>query len=436
MNKASPSERHGPKDWTLLASELRHGLKALMLHKLRSLLTMMGVVFGVASVIAMLAVGEGANLEALRRIRQLGSQNIILSSVRPFQESTGDQQAIGSASFYGLTYDDLTRIRSSIPYVGKTLRVKADRQEASLGLLQHEYRIVGVEPAWFDMFAQQIVLGRSLDDEDMATGADVCVVTGTAAQTLLAGRRRLGEKVRIARKYYEVVGIVTSSGSASAGGIETPNQADDIYIPLSTFTRRFGDFRTRFMSGGQFRSNVELDQIIVEVTDDSKVEAVAESIDYLLARFHKLEDYAISVPLTLLRQAEATKRTFNIVLGSIAGISLLVGGIGIMNIMLASVTERTREIGIRRAIGAKRRQIIRQFLIETTSLSMIGGGIGIALGMSMAAMIEYYAQMPTYVRTWSVLLSMGISVAVGISFGLYPAVRAARLDPITALRHE
>jgi putative ABC transport system permease protein len=189
-------------------------------------------------------------------------------------------------------------------------------------------------------------------------------------------------------------------------------------------------------AGSRIREKVELHQLIVEVDATEHVEQVAAGLDRLLSLFHPKGDFRTSVPLALLRQAEATKRTFNIVLGSIAGISLLVGGIGIMNIMLASVTERTREIGIRRAIGAKRRQIIGQFLIETVVLSMLGGVIGIGLGLFIPWLITRFAQMPTVITAYSLLLSVGISMTVGIVFGLYPAVRAANLDPIVALRHE
>jgi putative ABC transport system permease protein len=181
---------------------------------------------------------------------------------------------------------------------------------------------------------------------------------------------------------------------------------------------------------------VELHQLIVEVDATGDVEPVAEGLERMLRRAHPNGDYRVSVPLALLRQAEATKRTFNIVLGSIAGISLVVGGIGIMNIMLASVTERTREIGIRRAIGAKRKQIIGQFLIETVVLSMLGGLVGIALGLLIPWLVTHFAQMPTVITAYSLVLSVGISMTVGIVFGLYPAVRAANLDPIVALRHE
>jgi putative ABC transport system permease protein len=220
------------------------------------------------------------------------------------------------------------------------------------------------------------------------------------------------------------------------GGLQTPDQQIDAYIPLRVARARFGDVFQQYSAGSRTREQVELHQIIVEVDDIANVEATASAIQVMLDRFHKKKDFNIAVPLALLRQAEATKRTFNIVLGSIAGISLLVGGIGIMNIMLASVTERTREIGIRRAIGAKRRQIITQFLIETVVLSTTGGLIGIAIGLFIPWVITLVANMPTVVTPASLILSLGISLAVGIVFGLYPAVRAASLDPIIALRHE
>jgi putative ABC transport system permease protein len=192
----------------------------------------------------------------------------------------------------------------------------------------------------------------------------------------------------------------------------------------------------RRTSGSREMSRVELHQLIVQIRSNDEVEAAAAGITRMLERFHKKLDYRISVPLALLRQAEATKRNFNIVLGSIAGISLLVGGIGIMNIMLASVTERTREIGVRRAIGAKRKQIVIQFLIETMVLSTLGGFIGIGIGVSIPWLVTYFSGMPTVVTLYSLILSVGISMGVGIVFGLYPAIRAANLDPIEALRHE
>jgi putative ABC transport system permease protein len=218
--------------------------------------------------------------------------------------------------------------------------------------------------------------------------------------------------------------------------VQLPDSEVDAYIPLSVARGRFGDMTIRFTTGSRTREFVELHQIILEASSSERVEPTAAAVEQVLRRFHDRRDYQVSVPLALLRQAEQTKRTFNIVLGSIAGISLLVGGIGIMNIMLASVTERTREIGIRRAIGAKRKQIIRQFLIEAVVLSSSGGVIGLLIGLLIPTIVTRLAEMPTIVTPLSLVLSLGISMAVGIVFGLYPAARAARLDPINALRHE
>lgn len=232
-----------------------------------------------------------------------------------------------------------------------------------------------------------------------------------------------------------MVGIVKSEGGTAAN-IQIPDQQVDAYIPIDVARVYYGDISFRFTSGSFEREMVELHQIIVEVDQRENVEKTALAIDQMLKKFHKKKDYAISVPLALLKQAEATKRTFNIVLGSIAAISLLVGGIGIMNIMLASVTERTREIGIRRAIGAKKKQIITQFLIETVVLSTVGGILGIGVGILIPRMITYFAGMPTIITPWSIMLPLFISVAIGVIFGLYPAARAAEVDPIVALRHE
>ena len=260
-------------------------------------------------------------------------------------------------------------------------------------------------------------------------------VAVSGARKLLAVKGTIGENMRIGADYYEVIGIVRSE-SGAGGAIQTPDQDIDAYIPLNVAKQRFGDVTTLMTAGSRSREMVELHQIIVKVGNREDVEATAKGVESMLERFHKKKDYKLSIPLQLLRQAEATSRTFNIVLGSIAGISLLVGGIGIMNIMLASVTERTREIGIRRAIGAKRRQIVTQFLIETVVLSTTGGIIGIGIGMLIPWLITYFAGMPTFVTPWSLFLSLGISMGVGIIFGLYPAVRASSLDPIVALRHE
>ncbi|MCG3125882.1 MAG: Macrolide export ATP-binding/permease protein MacB [Phycisphaerae bacterium] len=411
------------------------GIKTLLLHKLRSLLTMLGVVFGVGSVVAMLAVGEGASREALDQIRKLGSTNIIITSMKPVEEESRGTFSPFSVSMYGLRYDDQRRAEQSLSTIRRTVPVKLIRKEARLHDRIMDLRVVGTTPDWFDLVRRDVIAGRVVTPRDAERHASVVVLTEYGARRLLATEHSLGEVLRIGGEYYEVIGLVQSE-SGQGGAIQTPDQEIDAYIPIEVARERYGDLSTIVTSGSMLRESVELHQLIVEVDRTENVESAAAGLERMLKQYHAKNDYRISVPLALLRQAEATKRTFNIVLGSIAAISLLVGGIGIMNIMLASVTERTREIGIRRAIGAKRAQIIGQFLIETIVLSMTGGAFGMALGAAIPWVITAIAGMPTIVTGYSMLLAVGISVTVGLIFGLYPARHAANLDPIEALRHE
>jgi putative ABC transport system permease protein len=414
--------------------ELSSGIQTLLLHKLRSFLTMLGVVFGVGSVVAMLAVGEGASKEALEQIRKLGSHNILISSVKPVEEeSAGTTPSF--MSIYGLTYQDHERIARSFSSVKKNVPVKLVRKEARLGQRSLELRVVGTSHQWFEVIPRELLGGRTLTRIDMENKAPVVVLTEFGARKLLAARHTIGQTIRLGSDSFRVIGIVKSEADSS-GTLQIPDRQIDAYIPLTTARAYFGDVVIKYSAGSRLREKVELNQIIVQVDDLSHVASTALAIEQMLGRFHKKKDFQIHVPLALLRQAEATKRTFNIVLGAIAGISLLVGGIGIMNIMLASVTERIREIGIRRAIGAKRRQIIIQFLIEAVVLSFVGGIIGLMLGMAIPFFITWFAKMPTVITPLGILLPLFVSLGIGIVFGLYPAARAARVDPIIALRHE
>ena len=410
------------------------GVENLLLHKLRSFLTMLGVVFGVGSVVAMLSVGEGASQEALSQIRRLGSNNIILSSMKPAEDQAANTMR-ASMSVYGLTYEDHRRMSESLKDVRQTAPVKLIRKDCRLHERSMELRVVGTTAEWFDLVPREVLAGRLLMRADEEKRAPVVILTEFGARKLLATEGTIGQTIRIGGNEFEVIGIIKSE-SGQAGNIQIPDQETDAYISLEVARRYYGDIFARMTSGSFERERVELHQIIIQVDDPKRVEAVAAGIDSMLLLFHKKKDYVVSVPLALLKQTEATKRTFNIVLGSIAGISLLVGGIGIMNIMLASVTERTREIGIRRAIGAKRKQIIYQFLIETVVLSMMGGLIGLGLGVLIPLLITHFSGMPTVVTANGIFLPLIISMAIGIVFGLYPAMHAAQVDPIVALRHE
>jgi putative ABC transport system permease protein len=375
--------------------ELSSGIQTLLLHKLRSFLTMLGVVFGVGSVVAMLAVGEGASKEALEQIRKLGSHNILISSVKPVDEAVAGATP-SFMSIYGLTYQDHERIAESYTSVSKNVPVKLVRKEARLGQRSLEMRVVGTSHQWFEVIPRELLAGRVITLTDMENKSPVVVLTEFGARKLLATRHTIGQTVRLGKDSFRVIGIVKSEISQS-GTMQIPDREIDAYIPLTTARTYFGDMVTTISAGSWVREKVELNQIIVQVGTLSHVEPTAQAIERMLTLFHKKKDFQIHVPLALLKQAEATKRTFNIVLGAIAGISLLVGGIGIMNIMLASVTERIREIGIRRAIGAKRRQIIIQFLIEAVVLSFIGGIIGLMLGMAIPFFITWFAKMPTVI---------------------------------------
>lgn len=417
-----------------LARNILLGIEDLLLHKLRSFLTTLGIVFGVGSVVAMLSVGEGASKEAMDQIRKLGSNNIIISSIKSIEEES-TSTTHSHMGIYGLTYEDGVRVADTFKTIRQVAPVKLIRKEGRLGERALELRIVGTTPVWFELVQRPVVAGRVLIASDDDERAPAAVLTEFGARKLLAAENTIGQSLKIGSDRFEIVGIVKSE-SGQAGNIQIPDQEVDVYIPINVARSYFGDITARMTSGTFERELVELHQMIVQVNSIEDVEPTAKGIEDMLKRFHKKKDYLVSVPLALLRQAEATKRTFNVVLGSIAGISLLVGGIGIMNIMLASVTERTREIGIRRAIGAKRRQIISQFLIETVVLSIIGGLIGIGLGVLVPSLITYFAGMPTVITVASIVLPLVISFGVGIIFGLYPAVRAAKVDPIVALRHE
>ncbi len=421
--------------WAVRAArDVRLGVKNLLLHKLRSLLTTLGLVFGVGSVIAMLAIGEGASAEAIAQIRRLGSRNILLRAAKPAADQNANSGR-ARLSVYGLLYDDAVRIAETIPGVVRVVPVKQLEQTGRLRGRDLEMRIVGTTADWFDLVRRPLVAGRVLTPDDLAGRAHAAVLTEWGARRLLATEHALGETLTLGGNAYEVVGIVRSE-EGDGQGMQAPDARTDAYIPLSTARERHGDVFAKQTQGASVREQVQLHQILVETADEAVVERTARAVERALETFHKKKDYEVAVPLALLRQAQATRRTFSVVLGAIAGISLLVGGIGIMNIMLATVTERTREIGIRRAIGARRSQIVAQFLVEALVLSGVGGAIGIGLGLAIPKLVTVFAGMPTVVTAWSLLLAFGISVGVGVVFGLYPAVRASRLDPIVALRHE
>ena len=421
------------------------GIKSLWMHRLRSTLTTLGIVFGVCSVIAMLAIGEGASRQAQEAIARLGSTNLIVETVKPPKEQTdtGDVETIAS---FGLTYADAESIRSTIPNVQVAVPVREIDQEARHLNRKTTIKIVGTVPWYTEISPIRLMRGRFLSSTDLHHQLAVCVIDDLVARQLFVFDDPLGLDVRIYGGYYRVVGIAThaatekmmdsfAKGAAAVSG-DSGSVVGNIYIPLTTAKSRFTELTASFSGGSQSVEKVELQKIIVKVASNEQVLPTYNALNGLLARLHDKQDYQIVVPLELLREAARTRRIYSIVLGSIAAISLLVGGIGIMNIMLATVTERTREIGIRRALGATKRDIIIQFLSETLLLTLLGGTLGIILGSAIPFLVTHFGRMPTVITGYSLVLAFCISAAVGITFGLYPARRAANMDPIESLRHE
>jgi len=415
------------------------------MHRLRSALTTLGIIFGVCSVIAMLAIGEGASQEAQEAIARLGSTNLLIETVEPPEEraDTGETQQMRS---YGLTYKDAESIRNTLPDVEVVVPIREIDQEARYLRRKVAIKIVGTVPWYTEVSPIHVVHGRFLSSIDLHQQQSVCVVDEQLVSGLFGFEEPVGKDIRIQGNCYRVVGVAGAPPAGEENDFDSAmpastgsdgGAAGSIYLPLSTAKARFTELTASFSGGSQTIERVQLQKITVKVKSTEQVLPMRDMLDTLLGRVHKdKKDYRIVVPLELLRQAKRTTLIFSIVLGSIATISLLVGGIGIMNIMLATVSERTREIGIRRALGARKRDIIVQFLSETLLLTLVGGILGIVLGSLIPFLVTHFGHMRTVIMGSSLVLAFGISAAVGITFGLYPAYRAANMDPIESLRHE
>lgn len=411
------------------------GARDLSRYKLRTGLTMLGIVFGVAAVISMLAIGEGSKREALAQIEKLGIRNIAIYSRKPPEETTASADEQSRVITYGLTFTDLEYIRETVPMISVVVAGRDVRKDVFFKRKKMTTRVLGTEPQYAALLNFSPALGRFIQPTDVANRSKVAVITQGARRELFPLDDPMGQWIRIGGKLFRVVGIMEPRGEGSSAF--TQGDLDrDIYIPRTTALALFGTRSVKRTAGASEDIQLELDEIIIQVEDPDNVPEVAKVITSILESTHEKRDYEARVPLELLLQKQRQERIWNVVMGSIAGVSLLVGGIGIMNIMLASVTERTREIGIRRAMGAKRRDIIFQFLVETVVLSLVGGLTGVVLGAAAARFVTYYAQYPTIVTHSSVVLAFGISACVGIVFGIYPAWKAAYMDPIEALRHE
>ncbi len=431
-----------------LLKQVHLGVKNLQLHPLRSLLTVLGMFIGVASVIWLLAVGEGISAKAQEQIAELGANNIILTTALPPPQTGGGKQRLA----YGVTVNDYEGLKATVPSIAATIPMREiPKRLFSYGTKQTFGRAVGCTPEYADLNRMIVDRGRFIAGTDVRDGAKVCVLAQEVARELFGFSDPVGNSIHIGTDFYNVVGVMKArAATAEIPGARARQEfSRDVYLPITSLWTRFVDFYAHTESGVPIAT-----QVTLSLRDTREVLETAEVVRRTLARTHQREDYTIAVPLELLQQARNSRLMFIAMMGLVAAISLVVGGIGIMNIMLATVTERTREIGIRRAIGARRADITWQFLVETVVLSVIGGLTGIFGGLScgpvfklaMAAVASAFpsamAALPDVVRTmvplivsWSLPLAFGISVAVGVVFGLYPARRAAQMNPIEALRH-
>ncbi len=394
-------------------------------HKLRSALTMLGMIFGVGAVIAMLSIGAGAEKQALEMIERLGLRNVILRS----KEMKDDELEEVRKKSQGLAWRDGQAVQDAIPGVELVAgRIEIEPYKILSSTAKTKAKVYGVSYRQAQISRLKLSEGRFLDALDERDHAQVCVVGSGVRRDLFGYGPALGSDLKVNDVWLTVVGVLQDEGGASSfQGVQLGATAREIYLPVTTASRKFDRPPLK----------APLDELIVRLSPDAEPRSTSEVVRALVDRIHGgAGDFDLVVPEALLDQSRRTQRLFSIVMGCIAGISLLVGGIGIMNIMLATVLERTREIGVRRAVGARRLDIRNQFIIESFSISALGGVLGIAVGLLIARAVAAYAGWPTVVTLASIVLSTGVSIAVGLASGIYPAVRAADLDPIDALRYE
>ncbi len=423
-------------DLARIRHAVRLGVRGITANALRSSLTALGIVFGVAAVVVMLAIGEAARFQALKQLQDLGADTIVLKSQKPTEESAGNTS--GDVAAYGLTYADLERLRTSIPTVKSATPMREFRKTVWRDGKKLDSRIVTVTPEFIPQNNIRILRGRGIEPMDEQNRMNVAVIGSEVADQLFPAQDPINKTVTIEgflASYTMTVVGVTESKTLAAGGESGGEYTKVVFIPFETDRVRIGKELITVKEGSQSIEKIEVSQITITVADMTEVTRTAAAVRSVVDQYHPTKDVAVVVPLDLLRKTEETQRAYTIILGAIAGVSLVVGGIGIMNIMLASVTERTREIGIRRALGAKRRDIALQFLVETVVLSCGGGVLGLVLGVATAFLLKKVAGIETQVSALSMVVSFVVSVAVGLVSGLYPARRAARLDPIEALRH-
>ena len=432
-------------------------LEAVIANRLRSLLTALGIIFGVAAVIAMLAIGNGAQQEIMEQIKLVGVNNIIIEPIVEQIEEEVDASGAGPAaekSKYspGLRMLDVEAIKAAVPGIQRiSPEVVIDTHIVKSGL-RRSAKLVGVTPEYFEVTNFNLREGKMFTEANLRRGDPVCII-GRGVQTKFFSQENpIGKKIKSGSQWLEVVGVleerIVSDQTIAKLGIRDFNM--DVYIPIQTMFVRYKNrdmvtssailaARSQNQSGGaQGQTNYhQIDKLVVQVEESAMLNPTAEVVSRMLERRHlNVIDYELTIPELLLKQQQRTQNIFNIVLGAIAGISLLVGGIGIMNIMLASVMERIKEIGLRLSLGAKKTDIVNQFLFEAIMISVSGGVIGVILGIVLADLVSRFGDFPTIITFSSIFISFSVAATVGLVFGITPAKRAANQDPITSLRYE
>jgi putative ABC transport system permease protein len=409
--------------------DLQLGLQNLLLHRLRTLLTMLGMIFGVAAVVSMLSIGAGARQRVMAFIEQMGVHNLIVEA----KESL-DWQAVRKIRKIspGLTFQDFRVIRDDVSdIVAATPRKRMTPTKTIPKSQQDAPAIYGVDPVYQKIAGLHVLEGRFFTDDEETRGSPVCVLGAAARSSLFGSAPVIGQYVKANEQWLRVIGVASPqlSSQTELAGMPTQDLNNIIYVPLNSAILRLED------SYSDRRD--EIDGIYLKISESANMGSVAQLVRAILdSSHHSAGDFSVIVPAELLAEQKRTERLFNAVMVAIASISLLVGGIGIMNIMLASILERTREIGVRRAVGARQSDIIRQFVVEATLISVMGGGFGIVFGFVMSRLIAWLAGWSTIVTASSILLAFLVSISVGLVFGIYPAVKAARLDPVEAIRYE
>lgn len=427
---------------------IQTGLTELLSHKMRSILTMLGVIFGVAAVIAMVSIGEGAKHEALDQIKQMGIDVIHIRRAAITGELADKAE---ERSPFGLKYSDATGIRNVCAFAKRVVPTREVFADVKVGEKPVSVKIVGTTPDYLIVSRSELQDGRFLRDADIHDHLPVCVLGAAAKRELFGFDDPMGKMVKANQRLFRVVGLMKPKEVGSAKAFSAMRDLNsDIYIPINTSITDFNIASTQAIPSDltklqriaikllskQSLENASLSEVIMQVEDENATGPAASVVRSILDRQHRgIRDYEIIIPAELLKQSQQTQRIFNVVMAAIASISLLVGGIGIMNIMLATVSQRTREIGVRRCIGATRWDIVRQFMLEALVITCAGGLIGVVGGIGGAKAISDFAGWRTVVSMQAVIVSFGVSALVGVVFGMYPAVRAAMVDPIEALRY-